>query len=159
MWRRLRVAPFVCRPAKIDETIKHYLTDPEQAGAAILSWALQGCLEWQAAGSGKDGLGECAVVDRATAALRIHMDPLADFFEACCLFEPGPFTGTGEVRNKHVLWAELNNVPKNQRVGDKVRAIGLRLRGASEGWGTVDGKQVRGWTDLRLVGLGQGSLL
>ena len=158
LWRRLRVAPFVCRPARIDETIKPYLNDPEQAGPAILAWALQGCLDWQAAGGGKDGLGRCAVVDRATAALRIRMDPLADFFEECCVFELDAFTPSADIRARYVQWAEANNVPRNQRKGDKIRATGLRLRGASDegpdGHQVIDGKQVRGWTHVRLVGLG-----
>jgi len=158
LWRRLRVAPFDCRPAHIDETIKPYLNDPGQAGPAILAWALQGCLDWQAAGGGKDGLGCCAIVDGATAALRVKMDPLADFFEECCVFELDAFTSTADIRTRYVLWADTNNVPKNQRRGDKLRASGLRLRGASDkgpgGYQKVNGRQVRGWTNVRLDGLG-----
>lgn len=163
LWRRLRVAPFVCRPTRIDETIKPYLTDPEQAGGAILAWALRGCLDWQAAGGGKDGLGECAIVDKATAALRMKMDPLADFFDDCCVFEPDAFSVTADIRVKYGFWADLNNVPKTRRKGDKVRSAGLRLRGASDaggdGFSTVEGRQVRGWTGVRLVDPAQGSLL
>lgn len=163
LWRRLRVAPFVCRPTRIDETIKPYLTDPEQAGGAILAWALQGCLDWQAAGGGKDGLGECAIVDKATAALRMKMDPLADFFDDCCVFEPDAFSATGQVREMYKRWADLNNVPANRRRGDKMRAAGLRLRGASDagadGYQALEGKQTRGWTGVRVVDPVQGSLL
>jgi len=158
LWRRLRVAPFDSRPPKIDDTIKPYLQDPEQAGPAILAWALQGCLDWQAAGGGKDGLGRCVTVDRATAALRIRMDPLADFFEACCVFEPDAFTPTADIRTRYVQWADTNNVPKNQRQGDKIRASGLRLRGASDegsdGWRGTGSNRVRGWTNVRLDNLG-----
>jgi len=157
LWRRLRVAPFVCRPAKIDETIKPYLNDPEQAGPAVLAWALQGCLDWQAAGGGKDGLGPCAIVDGATAALRIRMDPLADFFEECCVFELDAFTPSAEIGTRYGRWADDNNVPKNQRKSNKIRATGLRLRGASDegpdGYRFANGKQVRGWTNVRLDGL------
>lgn len=157
LWRRLRVAPFICRPAKIDETIKPYLTDPEQAGPAILAWMLRGCLDWQAAGGGKDGLGSCALVDGATAALRIRMDPLADFFEDCCVFELDAFTPTAAIGTRYTLWAEQNNVPKNQRKGDRVRASGLRLRGASnegpDGYQKINGKLIRGWTNVWLDGL------
>ena len=63
IWRRLRRAPFVHKPATKDPNVKKFLRDPVQAGPAILAWAVKGCLAWQ-----EKGLGASEAVTKATTA-------------------------------------------------------------------------------------------
>lgn len=150
LWRRLRVAPFDLRPAQIDESIKPHLQDQIVAGPAILAWMLQGCLDWQADGGGTAGLGRCSVVDAATSALRMRMDPLHDFFEDCVVYDADAFTAAAAIGERYEQWADRNNVSRNDRVGDKQRAAGLKLLGAEDDRQTDQGSRVRGWRRVRL---------
>lgn len=72
-WSRVLEIPFeVSLPeAERDPEVKKTLTDPEQAGAAILAWAAEGAAAWFAS-----GLGTPPAVRQATAAYRDAMDPL-----------------------------------------------------------------------------------
>jgi len=82
LWRRLRELPFpTARPsaADRDDTIKATLTDPAQAGPAILAWAADGCAAWFT-----DGLGEPPVVTQATEAYRRSQDDVTTFVGECC---------------------------------------------------------------------------
>jgi len=127
LWRRFRIAPFNHKPAKIDETIKLYLLSPAPR-PAILAWALRGCLAWQKDGGGASGLGPCSIVADATRKLRITLDPLAEFFDDCCIFEPGRMATSDAIRDRYSTWADRRNIPIRRRSGDKARAAGLLLR-------------------------------
>ena len=49
IWERIRQIPFeqTIPKEERDPGIKAELSDPEQSGAAILAWAVEGCLLWQ----------------------------------------------------------------------------------------------------------------
>lgn len=85
MWRRIDVIPFIhsVPPEKRDPTLKKTLRDPALSGAAILAWAVRGCLEWQ-----RQGLGTAPKITEATAAYREEQDPLSDFITECCVESP-----------------------------------------------------------------------
>lgn len=86
MWRRIIRVPFtrVIPEAERDPAIKATLrTDPD-ARSALLSWALQGCLDWQARGGGRQGLAVPEVVSKATQDYRNDQNPLRDFIDECC---------------------------------------------------------------------------
>ena len=49
IWERIRQIPFeqTIPKEERDPGIKAELSDPEHSGAAILAWAVEGCLLWQ----------------------------------------------------------------------------------------------------------------
>ena len=76
--------------------MKTTITDPTQAGSAILAWAVQGCGRWLA-----DGLGEPEKVMQATEAYRQSQQLLADFVADCCVVDDA-----GVVDKKHTVPAQ-----------------------------------------------------
>ena len=81
MWRRIVQIPFTntVPEAERDPTLKHrFKTDPE-IRAAILAWAVQGCLDWQ-----QHGLDIPARVRDYTAEYRAENDPLAEWIADDC---------------------------------------------------------------------------
>jgi putative DNA primase/helicase len=73
IWRRIRLIPFTetIAPADQDKQL------PEKLRAelpGILSWAIEGCLEWR-----RDGLTAPEEVRKATAGYRSEMDVIGDF--------------------------------------------------------------------------------
>jgi len=85
MWRRIRVVPFdhPVPKERRDPQLKLALREQEPERAAVLAWAVAGCLRWQ-----DEGLGTAPVIERATSAYREDMDPLAPFLEERCALEP-----------------------------------------------------------------------
>jgi putative DNA primase/helicase len=106
-----------------------------------------GCLDWQ-----PHGLGNAESVDRATQAYKDEMDPLRDFFAECCIFDPGAWTATADLRATYDVWCrergEKNPVPWNDI------ADALRRRACEPKVKEIAGKDTRGW---RGAGLGTGA--
>ena len=81
IWRRVKLIPFTVKITEAERDLK--LADklrPEYP--AILAWAVQGCLDWQAS-----GLMEPLEVKAATADYRVEQDILAEFLSAKCIIE------------------------------------------------------------------------
>src|SRR5207247_391079 len=146
LWRRLRELPFpTARPRREDrdESVKATLTDPAQAGPAILAWAVAGCGRWLAA-----GLGEPEVVMAATAEYRRSQEPLADFVADCCLLGSDREVSAHALRTAYDAWCKENG--ERRPVGGRAWGESLRVLGcAKERRGH---ENVTYWTgiDLRL---------
>ena len=77
IWRRIRLVPFtVTFRGREDRELDRAL-EAELPG--ILTWAVQGCLDWQ-----KHGLGTAGAVEQATAEYRHEEDLLGAFLEERC---------------------------------------------------------------------------
>jgi putative DNA primase/helicase len=77
IWRRLRLIPFeVSFLGREDRELRATL---ERELPGILSWAVQGCLEWQ-----RHGLGQAGAVETATREYREDEDVLGAFLGECC---------------------------------------------------------------------------
>lgn len=141
VWRRFLVIHFKHSiPAdRQDPSVKARLCNPAVSGAAILAWALRGCLDWQ-----REGLGETPAVTAATAAVRLSMDPLADFLEEHCVFEAAVWTASKELRGAYERWA---GDYRQQRIGPK--EWGQRL--TSRGLESRKNRGERGWIGVRLA--------
>ncbi|MDA2928475.1 phage/plasmid primase, P4 family [Acidobacteria bacterium AH-259-O06] len=80
MWRRIALIPFCAvftkengrRVDDLDEQLW-------QERAGILTWIVQGCLEWQ-----REGFGDCQAVAEATQEYRKEMDVLHQWIEERC---------------------------------------------------------------------------
>ncbi|HEY5373886.1 MAG TPA: phage/plasmid primase, P4 family [Polyangiaceae bacterium] len=96
-WARVRRIPFdhVIPAAQQDRTLKARLQEPELR-AAVLAWAVQGCLDWQ-----RNGLGSSTAIDKSTAAYRQDMDRVAGFFAEYCVFEPDARVQSSALRHAY----------------------------------------------------------
>ena len=93
MWARLCLIPFeVSFRGREDRGLTDKLAR-ELAG--VLTWALEGCLEWQ-----RDGLGLAPAVERATDEYREDEDVLGAFLDQCC--ERRGWVGTVELREAYL---------------------------------------------------------
>lgn len=82
IWRRLRLVPFetVIPAAERDESLGAKLAAEADA---ILTWLIDGYLDWRI-----NGFGEPATVTEATQAYRAESDPLGRFLAERCLAMP-----------------------------------------------------------------------
>jgi putative DNA primase/helicase len=117
MWRRVRLVPF-SRTFTVDDS----LCDTLQAEApGILTWAIRGCLDWQA-----HGLGYPAAVQAATTAYQQDSDTLASFIAAGCLEGPGYQVRANTFSDAYVAWCHENEIPEVDRLGR--RSLGERMK-------------------------------
>ena len=138
IWRRVIVWPFEHRPERPDPKVKAELHDAAESGAAILAWLVAGCLAWQ-----RDGLGTPPLVREATLGMRLSMDPLADFFDECCVFESA-WTPNTQIRAAYETWAREY---RHARVSAKEMAKRLAARGCEPS----KRNHVRGWTGVSIA--------
>ena len=112
IWRRMLKLPFNVIPEdQRDPSVKRDLTNDPDVRSALLSWALAGCLDWQARGGGRKGLAPPSVVETATATYRAKQDTLGDWWEDIltthCLHKDA-FTTASELRRGYEDWCEAN---------------------------------------------------
>jgi putative DNA primase/helicase len=144
LWRRLRELPFPTartRREDRDDSVKAAITDPAQAGPAILAWAVEGCARWLA-----EGLGEPAAVMQATAAYRKSMEPLTEFVGDCCVLGAAQSVAAARLRDEYEAWCRITGVrhPLVGRAwGDALRALGCKDRRGHGGVRKWDGIDVR----------------
>lgn len=124
LWTRVRMIPFTSQVVeeRRDPALKVTLRDPARAGAAILAWTVRGCLAWR-----EQGLGSAPAVEQATRALRLSMDPLGDFLDECCTFEPEAFSSNAELRRAYGDW--LAGYGVKDAIGPKEWGERLKRRG------------------------------
>jgi len=106
MWVRMRRIPFdhVIPPEKQDKSVKQTLQDDPAARAAVLAWAVAGCLTWQ-----RDGLGSSDAVAKSNEAYRAEMDPIGGFFQLL-KFSPELQMTASAFRKSYKSWCEDNGV-------------------------------------------------
>ena len=142
VWRRHYGIPFArsIPEERRDPTVKARLCDPAESGAAILAWAVAGCLEWQ-----RRGLGRPPAVLRETQDVRASMDPLTDFFEECCVFEAGAWTSSAALRE---AFERFSKTYGRAHIGAKEWGQRLSARGLRG----QKSRHARGWLGVRVVG-------
>jgi putative DNA primase/helicase len=146
MWRRIRHVPFtnVIREPERDTGLKTALhTDPAER-AAILAWAVNGALEWQA-----HGLDTPQRVRDYTNEYREENDPIGGWLAAKCELGPGYWETSKALRASYEEWSDapisLNEwgkalrahgcVPRSRRGGNGW--LNVRLRVVVAGGGTI----------------------
>jgi putative DNA primase/helicase len=138
MWRRIRVIPF-------DVTIPREERDgslPDKLKAelpGILSWAVQGCLDWQ-----QQGLSPPPEVMSATNSYRSDMDVLAQWLGDTCVMAPDAMITAKEICESHKEWCETNGYEPLQQA-----SLGRRLK--TKGFKKKRTGKVRYWLGLRLA--------
>jgi putative DNA primase/helicase len=124
IWERIRQIAFDQHipKAERDPGVKAELSDPEQSGAAILAWAVQGCFDWQ-----QQGLDDPVKVTAATEDYRKEMNPLPDFLEACTIPKDRGRILNADLWSRYQAWARKN--PDRPRLGRKTFTQQLEARG------------------------------
>ncbi len=102
IWRRIHLIPFsfTVPPEQQDSRLGDKLA-AELPG--ILSWAVRGCLQWQAS-----GLCPPASVVSATEEYRAEMDTLGAFLEECCLINQQAVVKSSALYNTYIGWCKQN---------------------------------------------------
>ena len=67
----------------------------------MLTWAVQGCLDWQ-----KGGLQTPDEVKAATNDYRNEMDEIGIFLTECCIFNPNVKTNPTKLYDAYKKWCE-----------------------------------------------------
>lgn len=145
-WRRIHLVPFTVTIPGPEQD--HDLPDKlDQERSGILAWAVQGCLEWQAA-----GLQVPSSVEAATSAYRAEMDTLGDFLEECCDVAPDAEVLATELYSAYRRWSEATGGEAvNQTLfGRMLNEHGFEVQKGTGG--VCKGRKIR--CGLRLQGSG-----
>jgi putative DNA primase/helicase len=126
MWRRVHAIPFlhVVPKHKRNPDLKRALTTDPDERAAILAWAVRGCLEWQ-----RDGLAPPKTVQDYTAGYRAENDLLLDWLDECCQLGPEHRATRSSVRWSYEDWCERAGI---QPLDAKAFTAEMRTRGMKE---------------------------
>jgi len=137
IWRRLILVPFSVSaldpikdadkiadmrsqgktPLIKDKDLKERLKEEYEG---ILSWLIQGCLDWQ-----REGLAEPSEVMVATTVYKDNEDTLAKFIDDRCYVEADASATASNLRNAYIQWcrsngeAEINQDAFKRRLKDK----------------------------------------
>ena len=105
LWRRILRVPFECVIPKKDRdpNIKATLRDTNSSGPAILAWIVKGSLKWQ-----QKGLVVPEIIEESTEEYRQSQDPLRDFFDDECEFDPMAYVAVVELRTAYEQSAKEN---------------------------------------------------
>jgi putative DNA primase/helicase len=142
LWRRVQQIPFDQQipESERDPTVKARLSNPQESGAAILAWAVQGCLDWQ-----KQGLKPPQRVKDTTREYREEMDPMGDFLEDCCVRDPLGRVANAAIWQTYQDWSRKNR--DRPAMGRKQFSQQLEKRGFDE---HKSGSR-RFWSGLKLI--------
>jgi putative DNA primase/helicase len=140
MWRRILLIPFtsVIPEDERDRLLKAKLATPEEQ-AAVLAWAVRGCLEWQ-----ERGLDVPGRVASYTAEYRAENDALAAWIGDACELDPEASTPCGQLQDSYRGWCTANG---EAPVSPREYGTGLEDRGLRRA--KVDGGS-RVWRGIRV---------
>jgi putative DNA primase/helicase len=135
IWSRLRLIPFnVVIPD--DEQDKDLEAKLATELSGILSWAIQGCLDWQ-----KDGLGTPQAVLTATSNYRKESDAIGQFLSEACIESENAKASVKAMFLEYTSWVHTSG---EQAVSKTTFAARLKERGFTTKRGTGNVMQWRG---------------
>lgn len=117
IWRRVLLVPFL-RTFPGDTTLGAKLAEE---GPGILAWAVRGAVEFD-----RDGLRPPPAVRAATEEYRNASDPLAEFYEDCCVLQEGLKVQSQTLFAAYREWCVTRRVPDGERLSQKI--FGQRIR-------------------------------
>lgn len=120
IWSRLKLIPFdVSFEGREDRTLTETL---QKESCGILRWMVEGCDMWL-----KQGLGEPAVVQKATADYRSEQNEVARFVSLHYSANPTCKIRKTIVTSKYTLWCRDNGVKQisGKAFGSELRKLGI----------------------------------
>jgi len=118
IWRRIKLIPFNVTIPEGKRLLKSKVMEmftKELPG--ILTWAVQGCLEWQ-----RSGLQTPEEVKVATNSYREEMDSIRAFLGECCILTPEVRSKASDLYGVYKKWCETGG-----EYALSQRSFGLRL--------------------------------
>ena len=138
-WRRLIVLPFRATISTQETRSNYGDTLVQKAGPSILSWAVQGAVDFARNGY---RLQMPDVVEEVTEQYRGQEDWLSNFISECCTREDGARTGAAELYQAYRDWAE--------RSGDYVRRLpDFNAAMEAAGFQKIAPKNKKTWVGLK----------
>ncbi|MBB4120218.1 phage/plasmid primase, P4 family [Martelella radicis] len=138
--RRFNVMPFDHKPAHADHGLKASL---EAEFAGILSWAIQGCLDWQ-----KHGLCRPAVMVETTNEYFAEMDLFSNWLVDRCETGPRYAATTEDLFDSWSWYARQNGEEPGNRFSDFPQR--MRERGFLTAK-NIGSKRARGYSGIRIA--------
>jgi putative DNA primase/helicase len=139
IWRRIRLLPFT-ETIPPDEQDKRLPEKLRGVLSGILSWAVEGCLEWQL-----DGLQAPKEVLEATGEYRSEMDVIGAFLDECCVLGDEETVSAADLYRAYGEWCKDTGeaLEKQRKFGGRLSERGgfERYRGGKSGghrWRGVD---------------------
>lgn len=137
--RRVKLIPFLAT-IPLEERDLELENKLRAEWPGILSWIIEGCLEWQ-----QKGLCPPAAVTEATSDYLESEDTISEWIADCCKRDPGAQTPSAELYTSYQSWAE--------RAGEKSEsAKTLTQKLVDRGCVRYRKNSERGLAGLRLVG-------
>lgn len=124
LWDRIKRMPMTAVIQNRDPTIKEQLKEPQHA-AAVLAWAVAGCLEYQ-----RSGLGTAKAVDASTAAYQAENDHFGEFLADEMVFDPDTQIERKLLASRYKSWCDETN--RRNMLSSKEIAKRLRAAGCTE---------------------------
>lgn len=110
IWRRMAKLHFSAIPEdKRDPAVKRTLLHDPEARAALLTWAVLGCLDWQSREGGRKGLGIPAAVLAQTEAYREKQDTLGEWWSDLLIvatLDPCGWVKSSRLREHYDEWCD-----------------------------------------------------
>lgn len=119
IWRRMRAIPFLYQPTVLDKTLKPYLMDPMGGLPGVMSWAVEGAVEWYATGT----LGTAAKVDEATSEYRQAEDEMGQFLAEETRKSDGGSVVLGELFGIYRQWMTDRGIENAGNIGKFQRSL------------------------------------
>jgi len=106
MWRRLVALPFNHVPAKVDPSLKEYLSDPDRGQPAVLAWMVEGAVDYiNNPAPGEHPIGFSKVVHDSTEIYKKSEDRVGLFIEEELRESPGIASPITSVFHRYKAWA------------------------------------------------------
>ena len=129
IWRRMHLIPFNLKlpDEAVDRELKSKLIDELPA---ILNWAVQGALLWQA-----EKLGMPQAVKDATTDYRNEMDVVAGFIDDCCFLSPNTSVKAKDLYQAYRQWCHENEtyIMSNPKFGTEMGNKDFERKRQSDG--------------------------
>jgi putative DNA primase/helicase len=129
IWRRIQLIPFAVTIPE-EEQDKDLALKLQAELSGILTWAVQGCIEWQ-----RQALNPAAEVIGATNNYRSEMDAVAGFLDDCCILEAGAYVTLASLYKAYSAWCDASREKAltKRQLGSRMTERGYRKRRGTGG--------------------------
>jgi putative DNA primase/helicase len=147
IWRRVLKLHFKVVPKdKRDPRLKESLANDPAGRSALLSWCLNGCLDWQRRGGGREGLAAPECVVAVTNEYREKQDLLGEWWKALLVdaqLKENEVTAGRLLRQHYLDWAAEQGATPVQAKRFRDYLIGRGLQSYRDA-------RIRGWRGVKL---------